>query len=155
IGVSTAKGLCYGLDIPLISISTLEIMTIEAQNRIQYAEDALFIPMIDARRMEVYDAIFDAQRNRIRQVAANIINENSYNEAINKHTTYFFGSGSAKCQHLVSSENAVFLEDIHPLAENMIEPAVHKYQVKDFVDIAYFEPFYLKEFHTTIPKKIR
>lgn len=155
IGVSTAKGLCYGLDIPLISISTLEIMTIEAQNRIQYAEDALFIPMIDARRMEVYDAIFDAQRNTIRQVAANIIDENSYTETINQHKTYFFGSGSAKCQHLVSSENAVFLDDIHPLAENMIEPAVQKYQSKDFVDIAYFEPFYLKEFHTTIPKKIR
>ncbi len=152
IGVSTAKGLCYGLDIPLIGVSTLEIMTIEAQKQIQDA-DAFFIPMIDARRMEVYDAIFDAKRNIMRQVAASIIHESSYNETINKHKTYFFGSGSSKCQHLISSENAIFLEDIHPLAENMIQPAVHKYQMQNFEDIAYFEPFYLKEFHTTIPPK--
>ncbi|MEA4974764.1 MAG: tRNA (adenosine(37)-N6)-threonylcarbamoyltransferase complex dimerization subunit type 1 TsaB [Paludibacter sp.] len=149
IGVSTAKGLCYGLNIPLISISTLEIMTIAAMQKHAPTKHDLFVPMIDARRMEVYDVIFDSNRKIIRDTAASIINENSYTELLEKSQVFFFGNGAAKCKQVITSPNAIFIEDIHPLAENMIEPALKKYQQELFEDVAYFEPFYLKEFQTT------
>jgi tRNA threonylcarbamoyladenosine biosynthesis protein TsaB len=149
IGVSTAKGLCYGLEIPLISISTLEIMTIAAMQKHAPNKHDLFVPMIDARRMEVYDVIFDSNRKIIRDTAASIINENSYTELLEKSQVFFFGNGAAKCKQVITSPHAIFIEDIHPLAENMIEPALKKYQQELFEDVAYFEPFYLKEFQTT------
>lgn len=153
IGVSTAKGLCYGLEIPLISISTLEIMTIAAMQKHAPNKHDLFVPMIDARRMEVYDVIFDSNRKIIRDTAASIINENSYTELLEKSQVFFFGNGAAKCKQVITSPHATFIDDIHPLAENMIEPALKKYQQELFEDVAYFEPFYLKEFQTTTPKK--
>lgn len=152
IGVSTAKGLCYGLDIPLISISTLEIMTIAAMQKHAPNKHDLFVPMIDARRMEVYDVIFDSNRKIIRDTAASIINENSYAELLEKSQVLFFGNGAAKCKQVITSPHATFIDDIHPLAENMIEPALKKYQQGQFEDVAYFEPFYLKEFQTTQAK---
>ncbi len=152
IGVSTAKGLCYGLDIPLISISTLEIMTIAAMQKHTPNKHDLFVPMIDARRMEVYDVIFDSNRKIIRDTAASIINENSYAELLEKSQVLFFGNGAAKCKQVITSPYAIFIDDIHPLAENMIEPALKKYQQGQFEDVAYFEPFYLKEFQTTQAK---
>lgn len=152
IGVSTAKGLCYGLDIPLISISTLEIMTIAAIQKHAPNKHDLFVPMIDARRMEVYDVIFDSNRKIIRDTAASIINENSYTELLEKSQVFFFGNGAAKCKQVITSPHATFIDDIHPLAENMIEPALKKYQQGQFEDVAYFEPFYLKEFQTTQAK---
>jgi tRNA threonylcarbamoyladenosine biosynthesis protein TsaB len=152
IGVSTAKGLCYGLDIPLISISTLEIMTIAAMQKHAPNNHDLFVPMIDARRMEVYDVIFDSNRKIIRDTAASIINENSYAELLEKSQVLFFGNGAAKCKQVITSPYAIFIDDIHPLAENMIEPALKKYQQGQFEDVAYFEPFYLKEFQTTQAK---
>lgn len=152
IGVSTAKGLCYGLDIPLISISTLEIMTIAAMQKHAPNKHDLFVPMIDARRMEVYDVIFDSNRKIIRDTAASIINENSYAELLEKSQVLFFGNGAAKCKQVITSPHAIFIDDIHPLAENMIEPALKKYQQGQFEDVAYFEPFYLKEFQTTQAK---
>ena len=153
IGVSTAKGLCYGLNIPLISVSTLEIMTIAVQKTRIADEHDLFVPMIDARRMEVYDAIFNAERQMVRDTAASIINEQSYATWLENNQLYFFGNGAAKCKQVITSPNATFIEDIHPLAENMIEPAMKKFQQELFEDVAYFEPFYLKEFQTTTPKK--
>ncbi|MDD4199222.1 MAG: tRNA (adenosine(37)-N6)-threonylcarbamoyltransferase complex dimerization subunit type 1 TsaB [Paludibacter sp.] len=147
IGVSTAKGLCYGLDIPLISVSTLEIITIAAQQTLSPNENRLFVPMIDARRMEVYDAIFNAKGAIIRNTAASIIQENAYAEWLKNNQLYFFGNGAAKCKQVITSPNATFIDDIHPLAENMIVPALKKYQQQQFEDVAYFEPFYLKEFH--------
>lgn len=152
IGVSTAKGLCYGLDIPLISISTLEIMTIAAMQKHAPNKHDLFVPMIDARRMEVYDVIFDSNRKIIRDTAASIINENSYAELLEKSQVLFFGNGAAKCKQVITSPYAIFIDNIHPLAENMIEPALKKYQQGQFEDVAYFEPFYLKEFQTTQAK---
>jgi tRNA threonylcarbamoyladenosine biosynthesis protein TsaB len=149
IGVSTAKGLCYGLNIPLISISTLEIMTIAAMQKHAPNKHDLFVPMIDARRMEVYDVIFDSNRKIIRDTAASIINENSYTELLEKSQVFFFGNGAAKCKQVITSPHAIFIDNIHPLAENMIEPALKKYQQELFEDVAYFEPFYLKEFQTT------
>ena len=153
IGVSTAKGLCYGLNIPLISISTLEIMTIAAmQHPDMIADNSCFIPMIDARRMEVYDAVFDEKMNLIRPVTADIITEDVFSEFLQNKRVYFFGNGSAKCKTLIHSANACFLSEINPLAENMIQQALQKYKENKFEDIAYFEPFYLKEFQTTLPK---
>ncbi|MEA4936869.1 MAG: tRNA (adenosine(37)-N6)-threonylcarbamoyltransferase complex dimerization subunit type 1 TsaB [Paludibacter sp.] len=153
IGVSTAKGICYGLNIPLISVSTLEIMTIEALKRLSTeAEDHYFIPMIDARRMEVYDAVFDAGMNLLRPVTADIITEDSFINYLKENRVYIFGNGSAKCKTLLKSSNAYFIDNIHPLAENMIQPAIKKYKENNFEDVAYFEPFYLKEFQATVPK---
>ena len=154
IGVSTAKGLCYGLDIPLIAINTLELMAIAARNNIASPPaGTLFVPMIDARRMEVYDAAFDTDLNIVQPVSANIITESSFVDLLEHRQIYFFGNGAEKCKTLIQSGNACFLENIHPLAENMILPAQQKYKNKLFEDVAYFEPFYLKEFQTTIPKK--
>lgn len=152
IGVSTAKGLCYGLDIPLISISTLEIMTIAAMQKHAPNNHDLFVPMIDARRMEVYDTIFNAERQIVRDTAASIINEQSYATWLDTNRLYFFGNGAAKCKQVITSPHATFIDDIHPLAENMIEPALKKFQQQQFEDVAYFEPFYLKEFQTTQAK---
>lgn len=152
IGVSTAKGLCYGLGIPLISISTLEIMAIAAiKNNTPNTED-YFIPMIDARRMEVYDAVFDAGLNLQRPVSADIIEGDAFADYLTNNRVYFFGNGSAKCKMLLQSPNAYFIDDINPLAENMIQPAVKKYKENNFENVAYFEPFYLKEFQATVPK---
>ena len=155
IGVSTAKGLCYGYDIPLIALDTLEIMTVSALKQTQNADNkptTLFCPMIDARRMEVYAAFFNADRTLYRAVSADIISENSYEEILEKHAVYFFGNGSDKCRPVITHKNALFIDDIVPLAENMVDLAVQKFHQKQFEDTAYFEPFYLKEFQTTVPK---
>ena len=152
IGVSTAKGICYGLNIPLISISTLEIMTIAAKKQLNAERDDLFIPMIDARRMEVYDAIFDTDLKLLRPVTADIITAESFEEYLKNKRVYYFGNGAEKCKSLLQTTKAFFIEHIHPLAENMIEPAIQKFSEKKFEDVAYFEPFYLKEFQTTSPK---
>lgn len=152
IGVSTAKGICYGLNIPLISISTMEIMAIAAIKNITSDADDYFVPMIDARRMEVYDAVFDAGLNLQRPVSADIITEDAFADYLTNQRVYFFGNGSAKCKILLQSPHAYFIDDIHPLAVNMIQPAIKKYKENNFEDVAYFEPFYLKEFQTTVPR---
>lgn len=153
IGVSTAKGLCYGLDIPLIAISTLEIITIAAIAKIEDTEDFLICPMIDARRMEVYAAFYNSKIEMIREIAADIIDENSYSDILEKQKVYFLGNGAEKCKDILQHPNVNFIENINPLAANMISIAEKAYIDRNFVDVAYFEPFYLKEFHTTVPKK--
>ena len=152
IGVSTAKGICYALDIPLISINTLEILTIAAINQ-QYNEKALYCPMIDARRMEEYSAFYRSDRNLFREVSADIITTESYLDILEENTVYFFGNGSDKCKEVITHPNAIFIDNLTPLAENMIKPALEKYESSKFEDTAYFEPFYLKEFQATTPKK--
>lgn len=155
IGASTAKGLCYGLDIPLISSSTLEIMMLAAKKQIeQHADSYLLVPMIDARRMEVYDAIFNQDGKLIRQPEATIINETSYLSELQNNKIYFFGNGADKCKSAITHPNAIFLEDIHPLAENMITPVLQKFKNKTFEDVAYYEPFYLKEFQGTVSREM-
>ncbi|GHT38854.1 tRNA (adenosine(37)-N6)-threonylcarbamoyltransferase complex dimerization subunit type 1 TsaB [Bacteroidia bacterium] len=149
IGVSEAKGLCYGLDIPLIAIPTLKIMASQVETPYRAS---LRCPMIDARRMEVYAAIYDTHFNEIRPVQADIIDDNSYKEYLEKHTVVFFGNGSDKCRPVIQSPNAVFIPDIYPTAQAMIPLAEKAFAQKDFVDTAYFEPFYLKEFQATIAK---
>ena len=154
IGVSTAKGLCYGLEIPLISVSTLEVLTVSAMHTIADKElQLLFCPMIDARRMEVYSGFYDKNLQSFRSISADIIDETSYAEILENNTVYFFGNGAEKCKQSLTHENVRFLDNINPSAENMIPLAVKRYNTSQFEDVAYFEPFYLKEFHTTSPKK--
>ena len=150
IGVSEAKGLCLGLDIPLIAIPSLDIM---ADKVIRSGKEAdFYCPMIDARRMEVYAVIYDKNKNKIKKVSADIIDENSYSDILNRGTVCFFGDGSAKCKNTLTSPQAIFLDEIYPLAADMISLAEEKYERKEFSDVAYFEPFYLKEFVATIAK---
>lgn len=152
IGVSEAKGLCYGLDIPLIAIETLQIMaqqviTEELNNGID-----LLCPMIDARRMEVYDALFNTSLDKVKTTSANIIDENSFNEYLTDRQIVFFGDGADKCKETIVSENALFLDNIYPRAKDMIMLAEQAFNNQQFVDVAYYEPFYLKEFVGTVPK---
>ena len=153
IGVSTAKGLCYGYEIPLIAVSTLGLMTIAAL-KVVTDTSALFCPMIDARRMEVYAAFYDNHLQLKREIQADIIDENSYTEILSQQPVYFFGNGAGKCKNALSHSNAHFIDNIVPLACDMIDPAENSFIANEFVDVAYFEPFYLKEFQATIPKKL-
>jgi tRNA threonylcarbamoyladenosine biosynthesis protein TsaB len=152
IGVSTAKGLCYGLDIPLIAVSTLEVLTVQALEVVANKENALFCAMIDARRMEVYSAFYDAKGSLKREISADIITSDSYAELLAKQPVYFFGNGAEKCKTTLTHSDSRFIDNLIPLAENMISFAEKAYIEKQFVNTAYFEPFYLKEFQTTTPK---
>ena len=142
IGISTAKGLCYGLDIPLISISTLKAMSFGMALEIKAD---LYCPMIDARRMEVYSAFFDINNIEVRKIQADIIDENSYKKELEKKVV-FFGDGSEKLIEKIKDKNAIFVSDIHPSAKNMGLLSYQKFTKSLFEDLAYFEPFYLKDF---------
>ncbi len=154
IGVSMAKGICYGRNIPLIAIPTPEVMTVPVLLFQDLPEDALLCPLIDARRMEVYAAIYDRALKVKREISADIIDENSYSEFLAEHPVYFFGNGAAKCREKITHPNAHFIENIHPLAKWMFPLAERAMAEKDFKDVAYFEPFYLKEFVASTPKKL-
>ena len=147
IGVSLAKGLCFGLEIPLIAVPTLKITAARF-----VPSDSYLCPMIDARRMEVYAALYDGNLNEIEPVRAIIIKEDSYRDLLSHNKIIFFGSGAEKCKSVIRSENAVFLDNIHPSASDMNKEAEQAFINKNFADIAYFEPFYLKEFQATTPK---
>ncbi len=154
IGVSMAKGICYGRNLPLIGLPTLEVMCVPVLLREDLPEDALLCPMIDARRMEVYAAIYDRALNPVRETAADIVDEHSYLEYLEKGPVYFFGNGAAKCREKITHPNARFIDDIRPLAKWMF-PLAEKANVRqDYKDVAYFEPFYLKEFVASQPKKL-
>lgn len=152
IGVSTAKGLCFGYDIPLITVSTLEILCIEAMKRVEIEKEALLCPMIDARRMEVYTALFTPSLEIKEEITAKIMDENTFNKELENQPVYFFGNGSEKCKSILLHPNARFIEGVEPLAKNMIPLAEKKFSKQEFSDVAYYEPFYLKEFQATIPK---
>lgn len=140
IGVSTAKGLCYALGIPLISVDTLAVL---AQAVTQ--NNGLIVPMIDARRMEVYSAVFDQNHHKIKEVQAEILTENSYSEVTD--TIYIVGDCQEKCKTVLTRSNFVFLSEIiFPSAQAMSALSYAKFKQKDFEDVAYFEPFYLKDF---------
>jgi len=142
IGVSAAKGLCYALQIPLISIDTMQVLAKKANF------DGLIVPMIDARRMEVYSAIFDKNHNKIKEVEAEILTENSYQDF--DQTIYFVGDCQEKCKTVLVKDNFKFLPEIvFPSANEMSQLSFEKFQNNDFEDVAYFEPFYLKDFMLT------
>lgn len=152
IGVSEAKGLCFGLNIPLIALNTLKIMAYGVLKSQSVDKETLLCPMIDARRMEVYDTLLNRDLEEIRLVSADIIDEKSFAEFLKKNKIIFFGNGASKCKDILPKENTFFLDDIYPNALNMIKLSEEAYKNKEFVDVAYFEPFYLKEFIATTPK---
>ncbi len=150
IGVSVAKGLCYSLDKPLIAVDTLQAM---ARNPDLSAD--LYCSMIDARRMEVYTALYDAENNMVEPITAKIIDEDSFSEPLKSNKIVFFGDGSAKCKDtLGDNPNAIFSEDGLPSAQYINQIAVENFINKEFEDVAYFEPYYLKDFVGTTPKKL-
>jgi tRNA threonylcarbamoyladenosine biosynthesis protein TsaB len=143
IGVSTAKGLCYALGIPLIAIDTLQVL---AQKVTQ--KDGLIVPMIDARRMEVYSAVFNHNHQKIKEVQAEVLTENSYAEIT--ETVYFVGDCQDKCHSVLTKDNFVFMPEIvFPSANEMSPISFEKFNKNEFEDVAYFEPFYLKDFMLT------
>ena len=150
IGVSTCKGFCVGINLPLISVNTLQIMANMAVNIYKNDID-LYVPMIDAKRMEVYTTIFDKKLNFLSDVEAKIVDENSYSNVKNKKIG-FFGNGMNKCKSIFSNDNFSFLPDIFPSAEYMDSLSEKLFLEKKFTDLVYFEPFYLKEFVATTPK---
>ena len=154
IGTSIAKGLAYSLNIPMIAIDTLKIMCVNLLENFnqEITSDIIFCPMIDARRMEVYTAFYDYQFNKISEISNLIIDELSFKTALQYKRMIFFGDGAEKCKSTIVHQNAVFVDKIFPLAENMIKLSLEKFNNNDFVDVAYFEPFYLKPFIATVPK---
>ena len=147
IGVSAAKGLCYALDIPLIAVDTLQALAAQVT-----ISSGLIIPMIDARRMEVYSAIFSPTLEKKREVLAQIIDDNSFEDR--QETLYLIGDCADKCKTVLTKENHVFLEEIvYPSAKEMSALSFEKFKISDTVDVAYFEPYYLKDFMITAPKK--
>jgi len=147
IGVSTAKGIAYALNIPLISMNTLLNLSVGVMSK--KPQSALLCPMLDARRMEVYTALYDTNGIEVAATKALIINETSMAELANKGEILLFGDGATKCKdYCVHYSNITFLQNQFPSALNMIEYSVQRFQQKQFEDVAYFEPFYLKEFYT-------
>ena len=143
IGVSAAKGLCYALGVPLVSVSTLKSMASQLKS---VDEDVLVIPVLDARRMEVYSAVFDNHLNQVRETKAEIIDEQSFEEYIGSTSVHFLGSGAEKIKGIFNSDNLTFHLDVVPSAKEMALISFDKFKNKDFEDVAYFEPYYLKDF---------
>jgi tRNA threonylcarbamoyladenosine biosynthesis protein TsaB len=153
IGVSMAKGVCYGRNVKLIGIPTLKVLCVPVLLRQELPEDALLCPMIDARRMEVYAAIYDRALRTVRDTNADIVETDTYKAFLDEHPVFFFGNGANKCKEVLSNHpNAHFMDDIHPVAKWMFPLAEKAIAEQDFKDVAYFEPFYLKEFIATVPK---
>jgi len=141
IGVSAAKGLCYALDKPLIAVSTLESLSHQVN-----INKGLIVPMLDARRMEIYSAVFDANHRQIRETRAQVLKNDSFLDYLNKEKVYFIGDGVEKTKTLIQHKNAIFIENKLPSANEMGKLASKKYLKNDFENVAYFEPFYLKDF---------
>jgi tRNA threonylcarbamoyladenosine biosynthesis protein TsaB len=144
IGTSTAKGICFSLNIPLISVQTLDLMAFQASEFNK--QDALLCPMIDARRMEVYCKVVDSGLSVVHPVEAKVIDSESFKELLAHHKMLFFGNGAGKCRDLIVHENAIFLNDIFPKASALGILAQKKFDSREFEDLENFKPFYLKEF---------
>jgi tRNA threonylcarbamoyladenosine biosynthesis protein TsaB len=147
IGVSAAKGLCYSLDVPLISVDTLKSLSHAIS-----VEEGYIIPMLDARRMEVYSAVYDSNYNQVREIRAEIIDEASFKE-YSKEKIVFLGDGSEKCKEVLNQPNFSFIDGKFPSSKEMAVLSYEKYKKNDIEDVAYFEPFYLKDFIVTPQKK--
>ena len=155
IGVSMAKGICYGRDVKLISIPTLELMAVPVLLGEHPAEeDALIVPMLDARRMEVYAKVMDRAMKEVRPIQADIVDAETYKEYLDRGTVYFFGNGAEKCMEVINHPNARLVKGIEPLAKNMAPLAEKRFVEGKFEDVAYFVPFYLKDFVAKMPKKL-
>lgn len=155
IGVSMAKGICYGRELKLISVPTLELLCVPVLlNHDEIEDNALLCPMIDARRMEVYAALFDRALKPIRETRADVVDENTYKKWLDERPVYFFGNGAAKCMEQINHPNARLIEDIEPLAKWMLPLAEKRMIQERFEDVAYYTPFYLKDFVAKEAKKL-
>ena len=155
IGVSTAKGICYGRDARLIAVPTLQLLCVPVLLREMVKEEnALLCPMIDARRMEVYAALYDRALHEIRPVGADVVDSETYKQYLDERPVYFFGNGAAKCIDSIHHPNARLIEGIEPLARWMFPLAERRFFDQQFEDVAYFVPFYLKDFVAKQPKKL-
>ena len=153
VGVSTAKGLCFGSGKPLMAVGTLDTLVAQAREIPGLDGDLKYvIPMIDARRMEVYTAVFTPEGKQLTPTAPAIIDENSFAEQLEQGVCLFIGDGAGKCADVIRHPNAHFIQ-CNPKASAMLDPAMSAYKEKRFEDVAYFEPFYLKEFVATVSKK--
>ena len=155
IGVSMAKGICYGRGVKLIAVPTLELMCVPLLLGEKIEEDnALLCPMLDARRMEVYAQIFDRGLKEKRGIQADIVDADTYKEYLDQALVYFFGNGAEKCMETIAHENAKLIKGIEPLAKNMFPLAEKRIAMGQYEDVAYFVPFYLKDFVAKQPKKL-
>lgn len=158
IGVSLAKGIAYGAGVPLISADTMEsmyhsmLMTHPEYTRNE--DDIFFVPMIDARRMEVYHPVIGADGSSVSQVKATVVEAGSFSDLLSRGSVVFFGNGSDKCREIISHPNAIFVAGVWPSAAAMRIPVFRSFDAGMFEDVAYFEPYYLKDFLATIPKKL-
>lgn len=151
IGTSLAKGLCFGFGVPLLAIPTLELLAATAIRRQPDAE-ARYCPLMDARRMEVYTALYDARLQPLRTATAEVVGTESFADDLRQGRVYFFGNGAEKCKSVLTAANARFIDAVYPLASTMVPLADRAFAEGRFQDVAYFEPFYLKEFQATVAK---
>ena len=155
IGVSMAKGICYGRDVKLLAVPTLELLCVPVLLREMVTDDdALLCPMLDARRMEVYAQLFTRSLREVRPIQADVVDADTYREYLDKHPVYFFGNGAMKCKEVIDHPNAHFIEGIDALAKNMLPLAERRMAREEFEDVAYFVPFYLKDFVAKQPRKL-
>ena len=154
IGTSMAKGVCYGRDVKLVAVPTLELLCVPVLLREQVEEGALLCPMIDARRMEVYARVFDRALHVVRPIGADVVTADTYRAWLDKQPVYFFGNGAAKCMDTIAHPNARLIEDVKPLAKNMFPLAERRIAQGQWEDVAYFEPLYLKDFVAKAAKKL-
>lgn len=154
IGVSMAKGVCYGRNVPLLAVPTLEVMCVPVLLNHEIEEDDLLCPMIDARRMEVYSAIYNRALKEQRETRADVVDADTYREFLDRRPVYFFGNGAAKCMETINHPNARLIEGIEPLAKYMFPLAERKWVQEEYEDLAYYVPFYLKDFVAKMPKKL-
>lgn len=155
IGTSMAKGICYGRDVKLIAIPTLELLAVPVLLNEHAEEDnALLVPMLDARRMEVYAQVFNRSLEEVRPIQADVVTADTYKEYLEKGPVYFFGNGAEKCMEEINNPNAHLIKNIVPLAKNMFPLAEKRIAQGKFDDVAYFVPFYLKDFVAKLPKKL-
>ena len=152
IGLSEAKGVAFGLGIPLIGVGTLPLLTVSAMFADFYDDHALFAPMIDARRMEVYTAVYNSALTPLIEPQPMILDSNTMADLLNRHTMVFIGNGAAKAQQVIQHANAIFKPEVKPVALDMMALAEKAFRERDFIDVAYSTPLYLKEFQAIKPK---
>ena len=154
IGASMAKGICFGQDLKLIAVPTLELMAVPVLLREEVEEGALLCPMIDARRMEVYSAVYDRALHEVRGIQADVVDAETYRENLDRGPVYFFGNGAEKCMEVINHPNARLIKGVEPLAKWMFPIAERRIAQEKYEDVAYFVPFYLKDFVAHQPKKL-
>ena len=153
IGLSQAKGLSFGLGVPLIGVNTLQLLTVSTMFQEFFDDDILFAPMIDARRMEVYTAVYNSALTPLLEPQPMILDENSFEELLSNHRLVIMGNGSEKASKVINNRNARFIQGVKPVAVDMLALSEKAYRENSFIDVAYSTPLYLKDFQATVPKK--